>query len=257
VTAPVVSKVTVAATRAEADVDVAVSADVQDAEKSPDALTYVWSATAGTFSGTGRSVTWRLPAGSTTTPVDVTISVTVIEPYQALEGSQLVNREHRVTQTAAPFRAHDSKAEITKMVRTFLIDLFGDINKSPDACLVDFSDSCPGKEAERGDIVRIRNEYAAILQVQVGTPQIGINAAGTFATISAPCVFLSRFKNGTLDGPWAGDCELTAVYERNRWWLCSSQFENEVLVSTSAVPQTYQPAREAEPQPGTFPYWFR
>jgi hypothetical protein len=253
VTAPTINRVTAAATRTEVDRDVEIVADVQDAETSPDALTYLWSATAGVISGSGRTVTWKLLGGAAT-PVDVTVSVTVIEPYQALEGGQLVMREHRVTQAAAPFRVHDSRAEITKMVRTFLIDLFGDINKSPDACLVDFSDSCSGKAAERDDIVGIRRDYQAILDVQVGTPRFGFNQAMTSASVSAPCLFRSVKKNGTPEG-WTGDCDLTAVYERNRWWLCSSEFNNEVPIATAST-QSLRPSAAA-PEPGAFPSYFR
>jgi hypothetical protein len=256
VTAPVITGLTVAVvTRTEVDRDVAISAEVQDAEKSPDALSYVWSSNVGAFTGSGRSVTWKLASGVAETPVEVTVSVTVVEPYQVLEGGQLVTREHRVTQSAAPFRVHDSKAEITKMVRTFLIDLFGDINKSPDACLVDFSDRCPGKAAERVDIVKVRAEYSDILDVQVGTPEFGFDQAVTAATISAPCVFRATQKNGTLEA-WAGDCDLTAVYEQNRWWLCSSEFNNEVPIAVAA-PLTNGPLRSVDAVAGRFPFLFR
>ena len=49
-------------------------------------------------------------------------------------------------------RVHDSAGEITRMVRTFLIDYFGNIKIGPDACLVDFSDNCAGKADERVDM---------------------------------------------------------------------------------------------------------
>lgn len=257
VTAPTIKGVTVGATRTEVDRDVTLTADVEDAEKAPSALTYVWSADVGTFSGSGMSVTWKLPKGATPTPVNVVITLTVVEPYQALENGQLVNREHRVTRQADPLRVHDSPAEITKMVRTFLIDLFGNIAIRPDACLADFSDACPGKAAERQDIVGIRDNYSEILEVRVDNTQVTLNGAGTFADVFAPCLFRSVHKTKGYEA-LAGDCELTAVYEQQRWWLCSSAFNNYVAVPASfgdRIPRHH--AGTNVRVPGTFPYYFR
>lgn len=253
VTPPTIKSVTTAATRVEVDQDVTITADVEDAEKPVTALTFVWSANAGTFSGTGPSVTWRLPKSGATTPVDVVISLTVVEPYQALENGAIVNREHRVTRQAQPFRAHDSRAEISKMVTTFLVDYFGDITVSPDACVVDFSSmgSCAqGKAAERADIADIRANYEAVTKVEVDIRSVTFNGDRTFAEVFAPCVFRSTRNGGTKEA-FRGNCELTAVYETNRWWLCTSRFNDAVAIPTG----TGDPAA-AVPGP-KFPSFFR
>jgi hypothetical protein len=251
-TPPVVTAIAIPVARVEVDQDVTVTATVQD-DTPVTALTYVWSASAGTISGAGPSVTWRLPKGAGTTPADVTISLTVVEPYQAVENGALVNREHRVTRQASAFRVHDSEAEISRMVRTFLIDYFGNINVSPDACLVDFSDTgrcAKGKADERDDIVDIRANYEAITQVLVDIRRVTFNGDRTFADVFAPCVFRSTRKDGTKEA-YSGNCELTAVYENNRWWLCESRFNDAVALPTqSGVQAVPQGAR-------TFPSYFR
>jgi hypothetical protein len=257
VTAPTIKAVSVGATRTEVDREVTLTADVEDAEKAPAALTYIWSADVGTFSGSGMSVTWRLPKGATPTPVNVVVRLTVVEPYQVLEAGQLVNREHRVSRDAEPVRVHDSPGEIIRMVRTFLIDYFGNITVSPDACLVDFTNSCRGKEDERVDIVNIRTNYQSVLEVRVDSPQVLLNGALTFADVSAPCLFRSVHKVTGYEA-YAGDCELTAVYEQGRWWLCSSHFRNGVAVPASRrSPLRNDDRRAMEPVPGTFPFYFR
>lgn len=260
VTPPAITSLTVAATRTEVERTVAVAVQVEDAEKPPAALTYVWSAAVGTFTGTGPSVTWVVPKGSVTTPLDVVLTVTVIEPYQVLEGNQLINREHRVTRESAPIRVHDSVAEISTMVRTFLVDYFGNINVSPDACLVDFSTNrslCPsGRDAEYSDLVDNRAEYAAITEVQVRVDNVTINDPGTFASVFAPCLFRSQKKNGEREA-YAGNCELTAVYDKGRWWLCESYFRNPVPISINGAWPLRRTFGSGPPAPGTFPYFVR
>src|SRR5215471_4087878 len=84
---PVIDSVTFQGTRPKEPVDFAdvgeavpVVAKVHDDETPADQLDYQWSATAGTFSGTGASVTWTAPA-SAQTPADVTITLKVVEKY--------------------------------------------------------------------------------------------------------------------------------------------------------------------------------
>lgn len=251
VTAPVINSISVAAATTEIDRDVAVLADVTDAEKAPSALTYLWSANVGVVSGTGMAVTWRLASGAVQTPVNVTISLTVVEPYQALENGQLVNREHRVTRAAAPVRVHDSKAEISRMVRTFLVDYFGNISVSPDACLVDFSDTCAGKADEHDNIAANRRDYSELLEVRLDAVNVTVGGFGT-ADVVAPCLFRSRRKSGEREA-FYGDCELSAVYHLQRWWLCTSHFTNYVAVPasfTGSVPRSVRWGTTSVP--GTF-----
>lgn len=260
VTPPTINGVTVSMTRVEVDTAVTVTADVTDAEKAPAELTYVWSASVGTFAGTGPSVTWLLPKDGASTPRDVVLTVTVVEPYQVIEGGQLVAREHRISRDAPAIRVHDSRHEIATMVRTFLVDYFGNISLSPDACLVDFSTNrslCPtGRDAEFNDIRDNRANYAEVSEVQVRVDSIEFNGERTYAWISAPCLFRSRKKNGEREA-FAGNCELTAVYDVGRWWLCDSFFRNPVpipLTGSWPLRRTFGPD---VPEPGTFPSYFR
>jgi len=225
-TPPVIRSVAAITGRTEVDRTIDVTSEVIDAETPLTALVYEWSANAGTFSGTGPQVTWRLAPGATLTPVDVTITLTIIERYTEIDGAgQSVAREHRVTSTAAPFRVHDSTAEISRMALTFLIDYFGNSNVSPDACLVDFSDLCHGKAAERADIVDNRLKHV-MLSSQATIQAVHLNGDLTFAEVFAPCTFRSTSKETGKPGTVTGDCYLTAVYAQSRWWLCDSLFNN-------------------------------
>jgi hypothetical protein len=217
--------VNVAIARVEVDQDVEVVAEVEDAETPVDQLTYDWSATVGTFSGSGRTVRWRLSKGSTETPVDVTISVTVIERYTETQNGIVITREQRATGSATPFRAHDSEAELTKISIEFLVFLFGNSSVSPSACLVDFSDACRGKADELRDIEHNRDTFV-ILSAEAHVANIWISPDRNSAEVIAPCVFRDREIATGGEGTSRGDCFLTAVYERDRWWLCSSSFLN-------------------------------
>src|SRR4051812_4325134 len=133
---PVIDSVVVQGTRAKepasfADLGetVIVTATVKDAETAVDQLQYVWTATAGTFSGTGASVAWQAPAQAPAgvtgvTPSDVTITLTVTEKYGSPGGPLLF--EHSASKTAA-VSLHDSVKEVGTMARQFLLD-FSDTN---------------------------------------------------------------------------------------------------------------------------------
>jgi hypothetical protein len=235
-TPPAITAITIPVTRTEVDQDVTVTATVQD-ETPAGALTYLWSASAGTVSGAGPSVTWRLPKGATTTPADVTITLTVVEPYQVVENGALVNREHRVTRQSSSFRAHDSEAEIGRMALHFLVDLFADSSKSADQCLVDFWPACPGTDAERQDIVENRSKYL-IRSVEATIDHVSLNNDRTRGEAVLPCTF--RDVNLATGAPKAttGTCRLDAVYQDSRWWLCSSGYFDYVSIPAAGARST-------------------
>ena len=232
--APVINAIRVSASRAEVEQDVEVTADVSDAETNPDQLTYEWTATAGTLSGTGGIVHWKLAQGAAQTPLDVTVTLVVIERYTVVENSVPVTRENRVTQTSEPIRVHDSDAELTKMSLTFLVDYFGNSSISPDACVVDFSDSCRGKIEELHDIEHNRQTFT-ILSADVKVVSLWISPDRMSAEIMTSCVFHDKEIATGKEGTTKGDCFLTAVYERNRWWLCTSN----ILNGSSLLPLRY------------------
>jgi hypothetical protein len=207
--------------------EVALRATVQDAETPVESLVYEWSADGGTFTGEGAAVTWRPPADAET-PADFTIRLTVRERY----GPPNAQSEHVVTATSPPVRVHDSPTELREMSLRFL-ELFGDSDKSADECLVDFSDSCRGKESEREDIEDNR-EYYDIRSSSFDFDDLEIAEDRMSARMVVECEFRSRVRKCPPDQPAcvvgsteevSGDCLLTAIYESQRWWLCDSSFD--------------------------------
>lgn len=223
---PVIQSITVGTTRAEVGQDVTLTAAVADAETPVDKLSFVWTAPVGQFSGSGATVTWRLPQGAAATPVDVAATLQVVEQYQDVDSAgRPITRENRVSADAAPIRVHDSPAEIATISIRFLVDYFGNSSVSPDTCLGDFSDNCRGKADERNDIEANRRNFV-ILSAAAHVDSIAFDSAMTSADVVAPCTFHDkRLDTGAL-GTSDGDCLLTAVYENRRWWLCESHFRS-------------------------------
>ena len=224
-TLPVVRAVTTSATRAEVDETVTLSAVVEDAETPVSNLSYLWTATAGVVTGNGQTATWRLPKGASATPVDVVVTVRVTERYSTTSADgQVSQHEHTVSGNAPPIRAHDSAAEVSQLTVSFLVDKFGNSNVPAGACLVDFSDTCAqGKAAELEDIVDNRNRFV-ILSATAKVVSVAVNSSRTAADVLATCEFRDReIATGKL-GLSQGSCILTAIYEQNRWWLCTSNF---------------------------------
>jgi hypothetical protein len=223
--APVISAIAIdTSDRVEVNQDVDVTATVTDAETPVANLQFIWRANVGTFSGSGPSVTWRLPKGTATTPVDVTITLEVRENYADVNGKgDPITSTNDVKKSAAPFPAHDSVAELSDMTIKFLVDYFGHSEVSPDACLVDFWDGCSGKDMEHSDIVNNRK----MLTIQ--SAEARVNSV-TFedendADIVAPCRFEDTLKSTGKSGVSQGNCLLTGVFESGRWWLCRSSFQ--------------------------------
>ena len=92
---------------------VPVSAVVTDAESNVDSLQYNWTATLGTFTGTGARVSWVAPA-TATSPATVTITLEVVERFGT-------NQENRVTRTAT-LALHDNGKEVGDMAGRFLTE---------------------------------------------------------------------------------------------------------------------------------------
>lgn len=217
---PTITALTLSPNRVEVNGQVQATASVQDAETAPSAMQYLWAADrGGTFTGQGATVTWQAP-NEPVTPIDARLTVTVVETY----GGTL---QHRVSRTSDPVRIHNSRAEISSMVTTFLTD-FANSAVSPEVCVRNFSDSCPGKRDELGDIANNRATYV-ILSSSIGTPSVNVVTPFSFARASVPCAFESRYRATGVIEKVAGTCNFTATYEQQRWWLCSSTFSG-VLV---------------------------
>jgi hypothetical protein len=218
-TPPVIQSVTAGAARIEAGLELEITASVQDEESAPDQLTYTWSAqpTSGTFVGTGPQVRWRAPVGAAT-PDTYTLTLTVSEKY--VSGG--VQRENSVS-SSVQVRYNDPVAEISGITSQFLTD-FGTYSVSPEQCVRNFSDSCPGKAEELEDIRNNRRLFQ-ILSATFTISSIVFYSDRTRADITAPCTFVDIEKATGRRETVTGTCKLKAVYEGFRWFLCESRFE--------------------------------
>jgi hypothetical protein len=220
---PTIDSIVASASRTEVDTDVTVTATVRDAETPVSQLSFAWKADAGTFTGTGPTVTWRVPKG-VATPADYTIRLTVTETYS--------NGQNVVNGTSAAIRVHDSPKEIGD-IGTHFLKMFGDSSISTNACVIDFNDNvCSfGRDAEKTDIDYNRKHYL-ILNYELGPPRVNYTAGANRAEVFIRSSFTSRIINCS---DWPNpSCVLNAtesatfdgympmVYDKGRWWICES-----------------------------------
>jgi hypothetical protein len=217
---------------ADLNEEISVTATVKDAESSPDALTYEWSADLGTVTGTGRTVKWRAPAAATT-PAKATIALAVVETYQTTSDAGLpVTVENRVTKTVT-VNVHDSAKEVGDMATEFLTN-FSKSEVSVGTVMKDFTPSCSGTADERQDVEDNREDFT-IVSYSVGPPSVTIDFDGRCAfrnrpgdACSASRVQWSSIQKSNGDtGTAKGIDHVAAVYLSGRWWLCSSDFEGQ------------------------------
>lgn len=238
---PIIDSITVQGTRAkepanfaDAGETVAVTATVHDDETAADQLQYAWTATAGTFSGTGSTVSWIAPA-SVASASTVTITLTVTEKY----GANLAFT-HSVTGTAA-LSLHDSISEVGGMSRQFLLD-FSDTNiKDVNFIMRNFGGpaSCPESsrvQDERDDVIKNYTFYRMI-NFRVDPPSVTVNFGGICSTNHGPRKGDACAINGVMwdsvdtrtnsRGASAGNDFIEAAYSPNdsRWWLCASDYQ--------------------------------
>jgi hypothetical protein len=225
---PVIQSISTSSNRAEVNADIQLTAAVQDQETSPASLTYEWSATGGTFSGTGASVVWRAP--STVVMATHVLTLTVIERYTSVDADgRTQNRENRTT-GSVEVHLNNSSDELSKLALTFLDD-FVHSERSPEFCVRNFSDNCTGKGDELSDIRANRAEFVndpsrssfSIRSISYNTSG-NVATGATFATVLAPCNFAATRKSNGAFGIASGTCRLTNVYESFQWRLCESNF---------------------------------
>jgi hypothetical protein len=248
-TPPVIQSLTASSARNEVNAEIEIRAVVQDQETAPENLTYEWSASGGTFSGTGSTVRWRAPAVSG--PTLATVTLTVIERYTATDADGRQDmRENRVS-ASTQVHVNDSTNEVTVLATTF-IDDFIHSDRSAAVCVRNFSDNCPGKQAEFNDITNDRATFV----INSGASGMGPGTitfyadssrrtavaagASTYAVWQARCSFTSTRKSTGVTGTSSGTCELTTVYENWQWYLCDSRFLNPTSSVTgfSVMPTT-------------------
>ena len=224
-TPPVVRSITVPTSRVETGRDITITAVVEDAETPLSDLTYVWTANAGTITGSGTTATWRHAAGLKK-GVDVVVTLMVKDTYDAIVSNQIVKQDFFVVSQAAPFRVHDSEAEVKELSRKFLLDLFGNSNIPPIDCLVDFTEvgRCADTRAlELKDITDNRS-LVVILSGTIHRQQVFFDGTNSGRVVSYAEFHDRYIATGQL-GMALGDFTLTTLYDGDRWWLCESSYD--------------------------------
>ena len=233
---PVIESITVQGSRPQeppsfADLSevVEVSAEVRDAESAVDQLQFNWSSSSGSFSGTGRRVTWQAPAAAAT-PAVVTLNLEVVERYGG-------SFEHRVTRTAE-VALHDSAREVGDMSRQFLLDFSDSSIRDVSFIMRNFDPECYGTAQETEDVTRNRRDLR-ITAATVGPATVTVRFGGTCpfrarrgdACAQVPVSWESVWvRDGSRAPSVRGTDQLAAMYRpgERRWRLCDSQFNGDI-----------------------------
>lgn len=224
-TSPIVRSIKVPSSRVEAGTDITITAVVDDAETPLSELTFQWSASAGTITGSGTTATWRMPPGIKS-GVDVVIGLTVFDSHDTVVNNFVVKQQFVATAISAPFRVHDSVAEVKELARKFLVDLFGNSSVPAEACVVDFADVCAnfgeGQANELQQIIAHRAGYV-VISAQILNQKVVFSTAD-FGSVHSATLFVDRPKTSKVRGTTCGDFEVTVIYVDRRWWICESYF---------------------------------
>lgn len=226
--APLIQSISVPTSRVETGQNIAISAVVVDAETPLTQLVYAWTASAGTITGSGATATWTHPAGITS-GVDVTVTLTVTDTYDAVENNQIVKKQYVVSRTSSAFRVHDSNAEVRELGRRFLVDLFGNSSIPADQCMVDFTDACAnapeGKIKELAQVIAHRQNYIVYRATMLGQ-RVAWRSADS-GSVHTAMNYEDQEIGKPPKAPTCGDFEVTVVYISGRWWICESYFNPE------------------------------
>jgi hypothetical protein len=258
---PVIDSIAVQGTRSNeptnfADVSetVNVTAKVHDDETPADQLQYEWSATVGSFTGTGSAVAWTAPAdlpGSA--PMDVTMTLKVIEKYGQPGGPQ--SFQHEVSGSTM-LSLHNSKKEVGDMARQFLLDFSDSSIRDVSYIMRNFEPGCYGTGAETDQVAGNRKTFN-IVRSNIGQPTVTVPFGNAFCPISPP-----RIQNGDACSATPSHWESTIIanghlqiadgidwvsaYYRpalKAWKLCDSQFTGTCTDVTTGHPCTDDQAR--------------
>ena len=207
--------------RAEIEHDIRLTAVVQESKTAVSHLLYNWTVPLGEIRGEGPEVLWHVPKG-TKTPVSGYATLELVEQVPDFATGLVPDmREQRTTADGPMMHINDSMAELTRMSIAFLVDYFGNPDVSPEACLVDFSDTCKGKEDELADIRRTRSEMR-MRKAEARVSKIEFHPSMNAAYITAPCTFRDTEIKSGRHHIASADCMLSAVYDKPRWYLCDS-----------------------------------
>ncbi len=252
---PVIDSIAIQGTRAKepanfADLgeNVPVVAKVHDDETAADQLEYQWTATVGTFTGTGATVAWIAPPAATT-PVDVTITLKVVEKYGFPGVPPAFS--HDVSGTAA-LSLHDSAAEVGGMARQFLLDFSDSTIRDVPYIMRNFDMSCGSAAQDEFDQVASNRQVFNIFRWNIGPASVTIPFGNGFCPIAAP-----RVQRGDACAAVPSHWESTVLRDRSvqivdgidfvsayyrpiskAWKLCDSQFPSP---PATCVDQTGRP----------------
>ncbi len=250
---PVIDSFTVQGTRvakepanfADLGEAITVSAAVHDDDTPAAQLEYQWSASLGTFSGSGASVTWTAPS-SGSTPMDVTITLKVVDHFGF--AGQTPAFTQSVTGTTM-LSLHDSVTEVGTMARQFLLD-FSDSSVPVDQVMRNFDMSCQLAQDERDQVVFNRASFH-IEKWTIGPPTVTVPFGNSI------CPVPGRFQRGdacsAVPSHWEstifankhyqiadGIDYVSAYYHADikSWKLCDSEFPGTCFDATTNGPCT-------------------
>lgn len=258
--APIIESITVQGSRvrqpanfADLAESIAVSAKVRDDETAVDQLTYAWTATTGSFAGTGANVTWVAPSTAPAavqgaTPATVTITLTLTEKYGHPGGP--LSFEQSVSKTA-PVALHDSVKEVGDMSRQFLLDFSDTNNKNADHILRNFGTPAicpePGElAAERDDVIR-HFTFFRMQNFNVGAAAVTVNFGGLCqvpngarkgdACARVPVFWDSIDIRNNTRVPTSGIDIVAAAYSLKdaRWFLCASNYDGRNMLTGARI----------------------
>ena len=229
-TPPIIRSIEVPTSRIEAGVNVTITAVVEDAETPLAQLAYQWTANTGTITGSGATAIWQIPKGLKA-GVDVVVTLTVTDTYDAVVNNVIVKQQFVVARPSAAFRVHDSEAEVKELARKFLVDLFGNTNVPPQACMVDFADVCANYGNGRIEELKQIQDHRAgtvLISSQLLNQDVRFFRPD-FGAVHSAMLYTGYTPTDPRITSGCGDYEVTMVYVGNRWWICESFFNEDDL----------------------------
>lgn len=232
---PVVREITVDRTRVEAGTELTLTATLEN-PGAAGPVRFEWNVTpaGGTLTNQGATARWRAPM---TDPVPTAYVFTVAALAASTESSSTGGTLSASFGEAKspPVTVNDAKRETQAHATAFLTDM-ANANASPELCVRNFAIGCgEGKQAAVAEISTLRSKYTAAttaysLQLYLRSVEWA-NCTGPDR--SAICALLVY----TVDTEWIrasdggrerthGYQYLRALYEGDRWWLCSSRFSD-------------------------------
>lgn len=240
---PTIAAITVQGTRpnqppnfADLNEEVVVTATVTDPETPVGQLTFEWSATVGTFTGTGPVVRWRAPSQGAT-PLTVTLTLTVTETWAGAAGMAVAPATQTVTGTAS-VDLHDSTKEIADLTYDFLLN-FSKQTPPPEYVVRNFYSGCAGAESELADVRKNQRHYRITnwklaehfpVKVEFGGRCDYRNRDGdgcAFVPVEWTSTCIETFEECTAGQTRTdiGTDQTTMVFREKRWWLCDSDWD--------------------------------